>query len=165
MKKENYLELKEIVDSGFWNIDLVTGVVTGKKGGKGTISHYGYRVHGKGRKMWKSHHIVMIALGYDLTDVDVNHKDGNKLNNAPYNLETLSLEENVIHAHKTGLTNNKGSRNGRAKLSEEQSGEVKKLLSEGVLTQKEIAKRFNVSQQLISTINTQKSWKEDSNEI
>ncbi|NER40314.1 hypothetical protein G3M54_01400 [Bacillus megaterium NBRC 15308 = ATCC 14581] len=31
MKKENYLELKEIVDSGFWNIDLVTGVVTGKR--------------------------------------------------------------------------------------------------------------------------------------
>ena len=37
----------------------------------------------------------------------INHKDGNKKNNRVDNLEWCTNKENVIHAHKTGLAENK----------------------------------------------------------
>jgi hypothetical protein len=38
---------------------------------------------------------------------EVNHKDGNKLNNDYRNLEWCTHQENVIHAYQTGLINRK----------------------------------------------------------
>jgi hypothetical protein len=48
----------------------------------------------------------------------VNHKDGVKTNNSVSNLEYLSLSDNLRHAHRTGLINNRGESNGQAKLTE-----------------------------------------------
>ena len=47
---------------------------------------------------------------------------------------------------------------GKTKLNKDSVLEIKKLLKRNVLTQKEIAECFNVSQPTISDIRTGKSW-------
>lgn len=57
----------------------------------------------------------------------VNHKDGNKLNNIWTNLEWATGKENVQHAHDTGLCSpSNGETHYRAKLSDLQVAEIRK---------------------------------------
>lgn len=56
--------------------------------------------------------------------------------------------------------NQTGSNNVNAKLIENEVREIKKLLLEGNLKQKEIAKKFNVSVDIVSRIKLGKTWKE-----
>jgi hypothetical protein len=41
---------------------------------------------------------------------EVNHKDGDKLNNSMSNLEWITSSGNKIHAYKNGLNNQKGGK-------------------------------------------------------
>ncbi len=52
----------------------------------------------------------------------------------------------------------KGSKHGIAKLSEEEVLEIKRLLSETSLSQKEIAEMFGTIQQNVSAIKLKKTW-------
>jgi hypothetical protein len=55
----------------------------------------------------KVHRLVALAF-IPVTDSNknqINHIDGNKLNNHISNLEWVTCKENIIHAHKTGLNN------------------------------------------------------------
>lgn len=74
---------------------------------KPRINHDGY-IQIKINKQWKSLH-RLLALTYlensDLT-LQVNHKDGNKLNNSLDNLEWVTQRENLHHAMRTGLHDN-----------------------------------------------------------
>ena len=90
---------------------------------------------------------------------EVNHIDGNKLNNDLSNLEWVSHFGNMQHAFSSGLANNTGVKNGMAKLNERKVREIKELLKQGI-SQYKIAKKYNVSRSAILKIHLNKTWKQ-----
>ena len=84
---------------------------------KNTITHYGYYQVVLNGKPYRVHRLVAIAF-INNTDnkKDVNHIDGNKLNNHVSNLEWCSNKENNIHKYKTGIY--KHSEETKHKISE-----------------------------------------------
>lgn len=108
-------------------------------------------------------------------NLEINHKDGNKLNNHISNLEWVSHKENINHAYENNLVDiskrnltalnarnkfkEKIGRHTAAKLTKEQVLEIKELLKQGI-KQEDIAKIYGVSRTPISHINSGKSWKD-----
>lgn len=82
--------------------------------------------------------------------IQVNHIDGNKLNNNVENLEWCTLSQNQIHAHLSGLKG-KGEELYNAQLSDNQVHEICKLLCDGVRVN-ELSKLYNVSLDIIRKI-------------
>ena len=81
------------------------------------IGLYGNNSH---NRIFRLHHIVYLVwvenrkciddfgIGYSFQNknyIQINHIDGNKLNNHFTNLEKVSLQENIQHAVKTGIHN------------------------------------------------------------
>lgn len=68
----------------------------------------GYRyftasVGGKRKNLYVHKTVAIAFLPQDVNRSEVNHKDGNKLNNNVSNLEWVTRLENMQHAHRTGL--------------------------------------------------------------
>lgn len=80
----------------------------------------------------------------------VNHIDGNKLNNNIKNLEWCTHQENIIHAIKTGLIKTELDLNVIEKINED--------LQKKNLSQRQIAKKYNTSETMISRIKKNKSY-------
>ena len=85
----------------------------------------------------------------------VNHKDGNKQNNSAKNLEWVTNMENRKHAVKN-LLHLSGESCPWSKLNEEK---VLQIRSDKVLTQKQLAEKYNVSISTIRDIKKRKTWK------
>ena len=65
----------------------------------------------------------------------VNHKDGNKLNCKLENLEWVTVQENVIHAYKNGLTNHvKGVNHPNYGKCGKSSKRAKRIIATNVIT-------------------------------
>lgn len=60
-------------------------------------------IYGKRKKCLVHRLIAQTFLNNYSNKLDVNHKDGNKLNNSLINLECITRKENIIHAIKNGL--------------------------------------------------------------
>lgn len=88
---------------------------------------------------------------------EVNHIDGNKLNNAVSNLEWVSREDNKKHAVKHGLTA-RGEKHRSCKLTEDKVRAIRVDLQLGSLTLDEIAGKHGTTFQNISCIKRGKSW-------
>lgn len=70
----------------------------------GTIDRNGYRHGIFNRRNVSFHRIIATLFCYRRPGCDyVNHIDGNKDNNAAYNLEWVTRSENTIHSFETGL--------------------------------------------------------------
>jgi hypothetical protein len=91
-------------------------------------------------------------------DKEVNHKDGNKLNNILVNLEWISPKENIQHAIKNGKFKIQGEFANFAKLKEKDVYEIVDKLRHGV-KYKIISKKYNISKTQIWRIKYKKNWK------
>lgn len=92
--------------------------------------------------------------------LEVNHKDGNKLNNRLDNLELLTTSENCRHALRTGLIiPKKGSETSQAKLTEDQVLRLRRLVVTDGIRQQEAATMFGVSFQTVHLVVHGKRWK------
>lgn len=119
-------------------------------------------LHSAGYVMWGKayvHRIVCEAWhGPPPTSKhQVNHKDGDKTNNHPDNLEWVTHRENLQHAFEIGLIP-RGERHGQAKLTRKDVREVRRLAGQG-WPQKRLAERFGVSTGCISAVVRRRSWK------
>lgn len=87
-----------------------------------------------------------------------NHKDGNKINNRPDNLEYVTYSENIQHAYDVlKRPRNSGVTHGRAKLTEDDVRSIRRMREEGASIAT-IATHFKMSQAMICRITTRKNW-------
>ena len=89
----------------------------------------------------------------------VNHKDGDKLNNYFLNLEYVTSSENQIHAIQTGLKKVKSKEeHGNSKLKQIDVDKIRQMYYDG-LTLKQVAKVFNIHFSTVARIVNKESWK------
>lgn len=95
----------------------------------------------------------------NMNDLQVNHIDGDKLNNHLTNLEWVTARDNMLHAYDIGLMSNRaGERNPSAKLSNADVLEILQRLDAGELHE-DIALDYGMSRRSISYINEGTTWK------
>lgn len=136
------------VESPYYQVHLKTTI----KGKKGTDRNY------------LMHRLLMMTFHPDDRDckkLQINHKDGNKLNNDLDNLEWCTPRENTVHAFKTGLFKPvSGEKHCCATLTEKQVREICDLLVSHKYTQRKIAKMMNTTESIINSIAEGKAWKD-----
>jgi hypothetical protein len=88
----------------------------------------------------------------------VNHIDGNKHNNAVSNLEWVTASENSFHAVEAGLSP-VGEQKTLAKLTDADVVEIHNLQKSGIMLDRDIAIKFNVTSGVITAIRQNKTWK------
>ena len=139
-----------------FSVDLDTGVVTSPKGTNGFYDKTGYlRFNVKGKNI-KVHQIVSQRMfGEDCIGMQVNHKDGNKLNNRGSNIELSTLKENVRHAWATGLNTNIGETSPKAKLTED----LVRYIRSNNKVSTELARELGVSPRTIRGVRKRETWK------
>lgn len=111
------------------------------------------------RKGMLIHRLVAIAfLENPLNLPEINHIDGNTLNNQVSNLEWISHLDNMQHGFRTGLINNTGVLHGNNKYTEDQILKVIGLIKEGS-TSIQIEKLTNVKAATVNAIRKGSQWR------
>lgn len=114
-------------------------------------------INGKGKKFYNHRLVAECYLENTENKPQVNHKDGDKLNNHYSNLEWVTRQENMNHAKENGLmcTN---FRPASAKLNKEEVEKIKEMYKNGMSTRK-IAEKVKVGKSSVHLIVSGKSYK------
>lgn len=109
------------------------------------------------------HRILLMSYNpiEEMDKLQVNHIDGNKLNNNLNNLEWVTSKENIEHSIKTGLTNFSylyGEKTNFAKHTEQDALQVIELLKTNQYRDAEIIKLTGFSRSFIEKIRTRQTW-------
>lgn len=153
--------LRKVIDQ--FDVNFDSGIVTKKSTGTtGTINNQGRLVFGIGINgdsyTFYVHQIVAFAGGLDLLDKEVNHINGDKLDNRLLNLETVSPNENKLHQRKNGLYS-KGKKHHNTRLTEHDVVQIRWLYSTGKYSQGKLSEMFNVHVSGINRIIKRENWK------
>lgn len=90
---------------------------------------------------------------------EVNHKDGNKLNNHIDNLEWVSRSENMVHLFQVSKCPTMcGEKNGQSKLTSIEVIEIREKWNTGNFLQKELGNIYGVKRSTINAIVNNYNW-------
>ena len=128
----------------------------------------GYKQFGLCREKIKSHRLVHRLVweafnGPIKPGMQINHLNGKKTDNRLSNLEVCTPSQNTMHGFRVlgrAAPNfpSYGSKNGSAKLNEQQVSEILTLYATGEHRQVDLGKRYGVSQRAISLITRREKW-------
>lgn len=136
---------------------LLKGRIMKPSAGPNGYLHFGASKHGKTTTTSVHRAVAMAFIDNEEGLPVINHKNGNKLDNYPWNLEWASTSENIDHALDTGLRNDFGERSFHAKLSINDVKEILKLRADGA-SYSLLAAKFGVSRSNIRFIVAGRSW-------
>ena len=160
--KEEWKIIKDFENYSVSNFGNIKNIKTGNilKQNVHSNGYYVLNIKPNGRngtsKTLKVHREVAIAFIENLNNLpQVNHIDGNKLNNVVTNLEWCTASENMKHAYSIGLKDSRGERSSSSKLTNEM---VKEILDNPQIRNIEFAKKFNIDRSAISKIRSKKNW-------
>lgn len=85
-------------------------------------------------------------------ELEINHIDGNRYNNAVDNLEMCTHQRNMEHAIAGELKNDYSEKSCNARLTNAQAEEIRVKYHAGGITQKTLAQEYGVCRQTVSAI-------------
>lgn len=96
--------------------------------------------------------VAQLFHGQDYKDgLVVNHIDGNKQNNFADNLEWVTQSDNIKHSYENNLQP-KSVSTYKGKFTQEDRSYIRQLWEDGMMSKREIAKKYNVSHTCINDI-------------
>lgn len=115
--------------------------------------------HGRGNsKSIKLHRLVLTHFKSNPHNYpEINHIDGNKLNNRVENLEWCNRKQNIAHAVKNELMYTRRGSECSRKLTEAQAQFIKD--NRGIIPKRELMERFNIKYATVTSIQCGYSWK------
>ena len=116
-----------------------------------TKKYLGLNLHINGKQINVMYHRILAETFIPNPDnlPQVNHIDGNPLNNSINNLEWVSASYNNIHAITTGLR--------PCKLNQQKANEIRELINKGIKAT-EIMILYNIKSTMFYKIKNNQSW-------
>ena len=138
---------------------FLTPYISYQKPPRGNYVRVGILKSNGKQKLYYLHALLAATFLKKKHGQQVNHKDGNSLNNRLENLEWVTGAYNIKHAFKTGLrTNSRGEQSKLSKLTNGQARQIKKLAKEKTLSQYKIAEMFGIHRSTVLNIHRGKTY-------
>ncbi len=103
-----------------------------------------------GRKTYLIHYLVMVAfVGERPRECEIDHINGNRLDNRLANLRYLHHTENHAQGARTRNKNQRGEKNPYSVLTDQQRHEMRNLYATGDYTMAELGRMFAVSSPVV----------------